>query len=106
MEFYAKQDRVYLADNTETSTPGYTLFNAGIGTDITNHSGKVLFSINIVGSNITNVLYQSHLSRLKYMDFYIDKEGKPVNVTGAGSGIYNMGRNFSVKITVPLNFKL
>jgi iron complex outermembrane receptor protein len=100
MEYYAKQDRVYLAYNTETVTPGYTLFNAGIGGDITNSAGKVLFSLNILGDNITDVAYQSHLSRLKYMDFYL-KAGSPVTLSGPGTGIYNMGRNISFKLIVP-----
>ena len=66
MEWYDKQDRAYLAFNTETPTPGYTLFNTGVGGNVTNKSGKVLFNINISGNNITNVAYQAHLSRLKY----------------------------------------
>jgi len=97
MIYYAKQDRAYLADNTETVTPGYVLYNAGIGANITNNRGKVLFNINITGNNITDVAYQSHLSRLKYFEQY------PVNWSGR-SGIYNMGRNISFKITVPLEF--
>ena len=97
MEYYAKQDRIYSADNTETPTPGYVLFNAGVGADITNRQGKVLVSINILGNNITDVAYQSHMSRLKYFEEY------PNNLSGR-SGIYNMGRNISFKLTVPLNF--
>jgi len=98
MEYYAKQSRAYFADNTETSTPGYILYNVGIGTDITNSKGKVLVSINILGNNLTDVAYQSHLSRLKYFEEY------PNNPSGR-SGIYNMGRNISFKLTVPLNLK-
>jgi iron complex outermembrane receptor protein len=97
MEYYAKQNRVYSADNTETPTPGYVLFDAGMGADITNRQGKVLVSINILGNNITDVAYQSHMSRLKYFEEY------PDNPSGR-SGIYNMGRNISFKLTVPLNF--
>jgi iron complex outermembrane recepter protein len=98
LEYYAKQDRIYSADNTETPTPGYLLYNAGIGTDITNSKGKVLISINILGNNLTDVAYQSHLSRLKYFEEY------PNNPSGR-SGIYNMGRNISFKITVPIDVK-
>ena len=97
LEYYAKQDRVYSADNTETPTPGYLLYNAGIGADITNSHGKVLVSINILCNNITDVAYQSHMSRLKYFEEY------PNNPSGR-SGIYNMGRNISFKLTVPLSF--
>ena len=98
MEYFAKQDRVYSADNTETPTPGYLLYNAGAGADITNSKGKVLFNVNILGNNISDVAYQSHLSRLKYFEQY------PNNQSGR-SGIYNMGRNISFKITVSLNFQ-
>jgi iron complex outermembrane receptor protein len=98
VECYARQSRIYSADNTETPTPGYILYNAGIGTDITNSKGKVLVSINILGNNLTDVAYQSHLSRLKYFEEY------PNNPSGR-SGIYNMGRNISFKLTVPLSLK-
>jgi iron complex outermembrane recepter protein len=98
MEYYATQDRVYFADNTETPTPGYVLYNAGIGTDITDSQGKVLVSIDILGNNITDVAYQSHLSRLKYFEQY------PNNPTGR-SGIYNMGRNISFKLVFPIGLK-
>jgi iron complex outermembrane receptor protein len=97
MEYYAKQNRIYSAYNTETSTPGYILYNAGIGGEILNSKGKSILSFNILGNNITDVAYQSNLSRLKYFEEY------PDNPTGR-SGIYNMGRNFSLKLTVPLNF--
>ena len=96
-DYFAKQDRVYLADNTETATPGYALLGAGIGTEITNKSGKVLFSIAVSANNLTNVAYQSHLSRLKYFEQY------PQNQIGR-SGIYNMGRNISFKLIVPIDF--
>jgi len=98
MEYYASQNRVYSADNTETPTPGYVLYNAGLGADITNSRGRVVVSINVLGSNITDVAYQSHLSRLKYFEPY------PNNPTGR-SGIYNMGRNISFKFTFPINVK-
>ena len=95
MDWYAKQNRAYLADNTETVTPGYTLFNAGLGMDLTNRNGKVFCNLHIAGNNITDVAYQSNMSRLKYFEQY------PVNWSGH-SGIYNMGRNISFKLTFPL----
>jgi iron complex outermembrane recepter protein len=98
MEYYAKQNRVYLADNTETETPGYTLFNAGLGANVTNSSGKVLFSFHIASNNIFDIAYQSHLSRLKYFEPY------PDNSSGR-NGIYDMGRNVSFEIEVPIDFK-
>jgi iron complex outermembrane receptor protein len=94
MDYYAKQDRVYAANNTETPTPGYTLFNAGFGADLLNKKGKTICSIHVSGNNITDVAYQSHLSRLKYFEDY------PNNGTGR-SGIYNMGRNIGFKLLFP-----
>lgn len=98
MEYFAKQNKAYLAFNTETVTPSYTLFNAGIGVDVINRSGNVLFSFHFLGNNIADVTYQAHLSRLKYFENY------PNNGSGT-SGIYNMGRNISFKLLIPLNFK-
>lgn len=98
VQYYAAQNRAYLADNTETKTPGYTLLDAGIGSDVVDQKGNTLFSIGIFGTNLADVAYQSNMSRLKYFDNY------PVNGTGR-SGIYSMGRNISFKITVPFNLK-
>jgi iron complex outermembrane recepter protein len=70
------------------------LFNAGIGTDVT-VKGRTLFSLYISASNLTDVAYQSHLSRLKYSD---------VNNATHRTGVFNMGRNISFKIIVPVNF--
>ncbi len=99
VEYYAKQDKIFSAYNTETVTPGYTLFDAGFGGDITNKSGKTIMSINVMANNLTNVAYQSHLNRMKYFEEY------PGNGSGH-NGIYNMGRSINLKIEIPLNGKL
>lgn len=96
MQYYAPQNRAFLADNTETKTPGYTLFEAGMGADVCTKKGKTLFIIGIFCTNLTDVAYQSNMSRLKYFDNY------PVNGTGR-SGIYSMGRNMSFKLTIPVS---
>jgi iron complex outermembrane receptor protein len=90
------QNRFFSAFGTETRTPGYTLVNAGVGADIVNSKAKTLFSIYLTGTNLFNVGYQSHLSRLKYAAF---------NPANGRSGVFNMGRNVSVKLVVPLAFK-
>jgi len=82
--WYAAQNRAYLADNTETATPGYTLINAGVGAGITNGKGKILFNLYIMGNNLFDVAYFDHMSRLKYM------------------GIRNMGRNIALKVDFPI----
>ena len=89
-----RQNHFYAANNTETATPSYTLLNLYAGTDIKSR-GKRLLSLYISGENLTNRAYQSHLSRLKYLD---------KNVVTGRTGVYNMGRNFSVKVVVPIEF--
>ena len=49
MEYYAPQNRAYLEFNTETPTPGYHLFNAGLGADIANSKGQTLFNFHFNG---------------------------------------------------------
>jgi iron complex outermembrane recepter protein len=72
MEYYTPQNRAYLEFNTETATPGYHLFNAGIGADVTNSTGQTLFTFIVLGNNLFDVAYQSHLNRLKYFEPYPD----------------------------------
>lgn len=98
-QYYAAQNNIYSAYGTETKTPGYYLLDASIGTDFINKKGVKLLSISISGSNLTDEAYQSNMSRLKYFDNY------PVNQTGR-TGIYNMGRNFSFKIIIPVSINL
>jgi iron complex outermembrane receptor protein len=92
--FSGPQNRVYLADNTETPTPGYTLIDAGLGAGFTNKNNKLLFNIYLFANNIFDVVYQDHLSRLKYFEPY---PTSPI----LHHGIYNMGRNISLKVDFP-----
>lgn len=85
------QNNPFTGFNTETNTPGYSLFNAGIGGDITG-KGRTLFSVYLAGKNLADVAYQSNLSRLKY--------AAENQLTGR-VGVFNMGRNFSVKVNIP-----
>jgi iron complex outermembrane receptor protein len=95
METNFEQNKPFFAYNTETVTPGYTLLNSGIGTDIINKKEKTIFSVHFAGINLTNAAYQNHLSRLKYTD---------VNMVTGRVGVLNMGRNFSLKINIPMEF--
>ena len=90
------QDRFYSAFGTETATPGYTLINAGVGTDVASATGRTLFSLYLTANNLFDVGYQSHLSRLKYADY---------NAANGRTGVFNQGRNVSVRLVVPLSFK-
>lgn len=94
LEHNFKQDNFYSANRTETATPSYTLLNAGLGTDIM-YKGKRRASIFFTASNITDKAYQNHLSRLKYAD---------INSVTGREGVFNMGRNFSFKLLIPVTF--
>ena len=87
-----RQNHYYAAGGTETSTPSYTLLNLYAGTDIKSH-GRRIASVYASCENITNRAYQNHLSRLKYLD---------VNKATGRMGVFNMGRNFTVKVVVPI----
>ncbi|RFM26588.1 TonB-dependent receptor [Deminuibacter soli] len=91
------QNNAFTGFATETATPGYWLINASIGSDFTDKKGRTLFSLHLAGYNLGDVAYQSHLSRLKYL---------PVNEATGRQGIFNMGRNFSIKLEVPLSFHI
>jgi iron complex outermembrane receptor protein len=87
------QHHPFTGFNTETATPGYSLLNAAIGSSIMSKD-KILFNLFFGANNIADVAYQNHLSRLKYA---------PENMVTHKMGVFNMGRNFSVKLNVPLN---
>ncbi|MDD2797335.1 MAG: TonB-dependent receptor [Bacteroidales bacterium] len=92
LENYFAQNNIYSAYGTETETPAYSLLNVGLGADIIRKNKKIC-SLYLSANNLTDVAYQSHLSRLKY--------AATNNVTGR-SGVYNMGRNVSVKLVIPI----
>ncbi len=94
MEKTWAQNHIYSAYQTETRTPGYTLLNFGAGTDFVSHR-KTLFSLFVSADNLTDVAYQSHLSRLKYAG---------MNYATGRPGIFNMGRNISFKVLIPIDF--
>ena len=94
VDYNFKQNHYYRADNTETATPAYCLLNAAIGTDIM-FKGRRVACLSVMGTNLTNKAYQSHLSRLKYAE---------VNPVTGRQGVLNMGRNIVFKLTIPLEF--
>jgi iron complex outermembrane receptor protein len=91
------QRNVFTTYNTETATSAYTLLNAALGADFVSKKGTPLFSLNFIGSNLTDVAYQNHLSRLKYA---------AENRATGRIGVYNQGRNFSVKLNIPFSWKV
>ncbi|HYX06709.1 MAG TPA: TonB-dependent receptor [Bacteroidales bacterium] len=94
VNYHFAKNNVYTAFGTETTTPAYLLFNAGIGADVVIHNKKIC-SFYILGKNITDKAYQNHLSRLKYAG---------INYLTDRRGVYNMGRTIDFKLIFPLSF--
>ena len=92
LDCYLKQSHIYSADDTETVTPGYALLNLSAGTDI-QIKGKKIAELYVTADNLLNKAYQNHLSRLKYAD---------ENTVTGRRGVYNMGRNITFKVVVPI----
>ncbi len=93
-DYTFKENHPFTGFNTETATGDYWLVGINAGTDIVSHN-KTLFSIHLSAMNIGDVAYQSHLSRLKYL---------AVNNVTSRQGVFNMGRNFGIRVNVPLDF--
>jgi len=97
------QDAFYSGLNTEVTsleyaasraaTKGYTLLNAGFGGDIIS-KGKTIFQLYVICNNLLNKTYMDYMSRFKYL---------PVSYTTNRVGVFNMGRNLSIKLLVPIN---
>ena len=94
VQYTATQNRVFTYDSTETATQGYTLVNIGAGTGFKNKAGKTFVNLYVLANNIFDVAYQEHLSRLKYFEQYSSSPNGRL-------GIYNMGRNISLKVIFP-----
>jgi iron complex outermembrane receptor protein len=91
LDYYFAQNRFYRAYGTETSTNAYTLLSIGLGSHIRLNGRQDFLNVYLSADNLLDKPYQSHLSRLKYA---------PVNPLTGRTGVYNMGRNFSVKVIV------
>ena len=89
VDYFFKQDKIFSAYGTETQTPSYTLLSAGLGANVKAFNRPNFMSIYISAENLADAAYQSHLSRLKYA---------PNNTLTGRSGVYNMGRNISLKL--------
>ncbi len=94
-DYTFQQKHPFTGYHTETATPGYWLVNAAIGTNMVNKKGNTVLSIHLMGSNLGNVAYQNHLSRLKYTD---------VNLLTGRLGVFDMGRSLGIKVDMPLEF--
>ena len=92
-DHFFRQSKPFSAFETETATPAYTLFNAGISMAFQRRK-RDLFHLYLNAINIGDVAYQNHLSRLKYAG---------ENQASGRRGVYNSGRNFSIKLNIPFS---
>jgi len=107
----SQQNQIYLQTSTYTglstattpfeyaastsATKGYTLFNAGLGGHIMAH-GREFCELFVICNNLLNTGYMDYMSRFKYY---------PVNPLTNRVGVFNMGRNVSIKLIIPFNLK-
>ncbi len=92
LEYNAAQNRFLALFNTETRTAGYALINCTAGTQLhfsKNRQLQLLLQVN----NLFDVVYQDHLSRLKYFEYYAASPNGRL-------GMYGMGRNSCVKLII------
>jgi iron complex outermembrane recepter protein len=76
-DFVLEQNQV---NPMETTTPAYTLLNAGLGLEY--EAGSVSYELNLAANNLLNEAYFDHLSRLK------------------NYGILNIGRDISIHLKI------
>ncbi|GAB4258361.1 MAG: TonB-dependent receptor [Vicingaceae bacterium] len=89
-QYYLPQNNIMRAFNTETKTPDYGLLNFVSGFTWFRKE-KSLMDVTFIIENLTDKVYQSHLSRLKYA------AKNPVNNK---QGVFNPGRNFILKVAM------
>lgn len=93
VEHHAAQNRFLGLNDTETRTADYTLFHVGFFVDMKIGGTNVKWSVQV--QNILDKAYQSHLNRLKYFE-------NNYSTNNPHNGIYNMGRNWTFKLIIPI----
>jgi iron complex outermembrane receptor protein len=81
---------------SKAATPGYAIFNLGVGGDLQSSKGKTFAKLYFVVNNLFNTTYMDYMSRFKYL---------PVNNVSGRVGVFNMGRNFSIKVIIPISIR-
>jgi len=81
---------------SQNAEAGYTLFNAGLGGHILKSNGHEFCELYIICNNLFNTGYMDYMSRFKYY---------PANPVTDRVGVFNMGRNLSVKLIIPIDIK-
>ncbi len=91
MDSYLGQNRI---DDFETTSSGYTLLRAGLGTML--KIGMQTVRVNISANNLLNKEYYDHLSRFK--------PGR-LDQANPTFGVFNPGRNVTFGLSMPINIK-
>lgn len=89
-EYHAEQNRYMALYGTETFTPSYFLIHAALQFEFKINAPKQLL-LQLFINNISDKIYQSNMSRLKYFEYFTDTRAN-------SNGIYNMGRNLGAKL--------
>lgn len=90
LDYNTAQQRYLGLYDTETPTAAYALVNVSLHATF-RLAPRQNLQLHLQASNLLNTAYQSHLSRLKYFEYYTaSPTGRP--------GIYNMGRNLCAKV--------
>jgi iron complex outermembrane recepter protein len=103
MAHYWEQNNIYSALYTEIPSAAYTLVDAGLGSQFVDRkTGKIICSLFVNCTNLTNVAYADHLNLAQY--FY-SQNGSLVTVTNQRQGVFNMGRDFTFKVVFPFGLR-
>ena len=79
---------------SKAATPGYAIFNLGAGGDLQTAKGRTFAKLYFGVTNLFNTTYMDYMSRFKYL---------PVNPVSGRVGVFNMGRNISIKLIIPID---
>lgn len=92
-DYYFRQDEFLAAAGTELPNAAYGLLGASAGVTFADRRGKPWATLMVTAQNLTDEVYQNHLSRLRYAAIN--------NATGR-RGIFSPGTNVGVRLVVPL----
>lgn len=81
---------------SRSAQAAWTTMSLGAGGDIQSGKGRTIAKLYLVVNNLANKAYMDYMNRFKYY---------PVNYTTDRVGVFNMGRNVSIKLDIPLDFK-
>ncbi len=97
VDYHFAQNRVLSENGFETPTPHYGLWNASLGFDWIGKKGQKVATFFLSGQNLLDKGYQDHLNRLKFA---------PENLATGRIGVFNLGRNFVLKLVVPMEWRI